>query len=143
MVVKKNVLLALGMVAAAVLFSSLGAWGAHAAAPVPDEITPTIVHGPSTGGFNGDVRHLPQGNRKIANDDAQPNGRAPDDVLHGRPVTDTVVQSGAGTGGASAPTSGAGFVGLDHTNWGAGWPPDPNVDVGPNDIVETVNTSIG
>ena len=35
------------------------------------------------------------------------------------------------------------FEGLDRFNWGAGSPPDPNGDVGPNDYIETVNTSIG
>lgn len=35
------------------------------------------------------------------------------------------------------------FAGLDLTNWGAGWPPDTNGDVGPNHYIQTVNTSIG
>jgi IPT/TIG domain-containing protein len=138
----KNVLLALGLLVAAATFGSFGAWGAANDAPGADVITPTVMHGPSTGSFGGDLRHLPQGNAPIR-DDAQPNGKAPDDALHGQPVTDTVVQSGTGTVVASAPSSGSSFQGLDHTNWGAGWPPDPNSDVGPNDIVETVNTSIG
>jgi len=140
--VKKKVLLGLGLLAAAAIFGSIGAWAARADSPVADTITPTVLHGPSVGGFNGDVRHLPQGNKKIGDDDAQPNGKAPDDEFHGRPVGDSVVQPG-GTGGPSAPSGGPSFQGLDHTNWGAGWPPDPNADVGPNHIVETVNTSIG
>jgi hypothetical protein len=137
----KNVLLALGLLLAAATFGSFGAFGAANDAPSADVITPTVMHGPSVGSFGGDIRHLPQGNKKIGNDDAQPNGKAPDDALHGQPVTDTVVQSGGVA--PSAPSSGSSFQGLDHTNWGAGWPPDPNSDVGPNDIVETVNTSIG
>ena len=35
------------------------------------------------------------------------------------------------------------FEGLDRFNWGAGSPPDTNGDVGPNNYIETVNTSIG
>jgi hypothetical protein len=43
--------------------------------------------------------------------------------------------------GAPAPDSS--FDGLDFANWGAGHPPDPNGDVGPNYYIQTVNTSIG
>ena len=35
------------------------------------------------------------------------------------------------------------FQGLDRFNWGAGSPPDTNGDVGPNEFIQTVNTSIG
>ena len=35
------------------------------------------------------------------------------------------------------------FEGLDRFNWGAGSPPDTNGDVGPNDYIQTVNSSIG
>jgi hypothetical protein len=35
------------------------------------------------------------------------------------------------------------FEGLDRFNFGAGSPPDTNGDVGPNDYIQTVNTSIG
>ena len=35
------------------------------------------------------------------------------------------------------------FEGLDRFNWGAGSPPDTNGDVGPNDYIQTVNTSVG
>ncbi|HXH98514.1 MAG TPA: hypothetical protein VNH40_14995, partial [Gaiellaceae bacterium] len=35
------------------------------------------------------------------------------------------------------------FDGLDFVNWGAGWPPDTNGDVGPDYYIETVNTSMG
>jgi hypothetical protein len=34
------------------------------------------------------------------------------------------------------------FKGMDFQNWGAGWPSDPNGDVGPNHYIQTVNTSI-
>lgn len=35
------------------------------------------------------------------------------------------------------------FEGLDRFSWGAGSPPDTNGDAGPNDYIQTVNTSIG
>ncbi len=35
------------------------------------------------------------------------------------------------------------FAGLDLANWGAGWPPDTQGDVGPNHYIQAVNTSIG
>ena len=62
-------------------------------------------------------------------------------------VSDPVVQSGGGTGAMPSPSKN--FAGLSLNGsctggfCGAGWPPDPNADVGPNNIVETVNTSIG
>ena len=41
------------------------------------------------------------------------------------------------------PAPSTSFRGLDFSNWGAGWPPDPVGDVGPNHFIEAVNTSIG
>ncbi|MBI4787608.1 MAG: hypothetical protein HY782_11240 [Chloroflexi bacterium] len=35
------------------------------------------------------------------------------------------------------------FEGLSRIAWGAGWPPDPNGDVGPNHYVQAVNISLG
>src|SRR6266581_9761109 len=35
------------------------------------------------------------------------------------------------------------FVGLDHLNWGDGYPPDPVGDVGPTYFIQAVNTSLG
>ena len=43
----------------------------------------------------------------------------------------------------AAPTPLNVFDGLDRFNWGAGSPPDTNGDVGPNNYIQTVNTSIG
>ena len=45
--------------------------------------------------------------------------------------------------GAPAPAPNITFNGLDFANWGAGFPPDPNGDVGPNYYIQTINTSIG
>ena len=56
-------------------------------------------------------------------------------------VDDPVAQKSLGTGEMPAPLSS--FAGLDHQNWGAGWPPDTNGDVGPVYYIQTVNTSIG
>jgi hypothetical protein len=44
---------------------------------------------------------------------------------------------------APAPAPNVTFDGLDFATWGAGHPPDPNGDVGPNYYIETVNTAIG
>src|SRR5690348_12729376 len=47
--------------------------------------------------------------------------------------------------GPSTPAPGpiSTFKGLSNSEWGAGWPPDTVGDVGPNDYVQAVNTSIG
>ncbi|MEA2163467.1 MAG: hypothetical protein QOK37_1594 [Thermoanaerobaculia bacterium] len=44
---------------------------------------------------------------------------------------------------APAPPPIAVYEGLDRFNWGAGSPPDTNGDVGPNNYIQTVNSSIG
>ena len=44
---------------------------------------------------------------------------------------------------APAPAPIANFVGLDLTNFGSGYPPDTNGDVGPNYFIQSVNSSIG
>jgi hypothetical protein len=44
---------------------------------------------------------------------------------------------------APAPPPIAVYEGLDRFNWGAGSPPDTNGDVGPNNYIQTVNTSVG
>jgi hypothetical protein len=44
---------------------------------------------------------------------------------------------------APAPPPIAVYEGLDRFNWGAGSPPDTNGDAGPNNYIQTVNTSIG
>ncbi len=52
-----------------------------------------------------------------------------------------MLQSGGIT--ALAPAPSVSFAGLDKANWGDGWPPDTNGDVGPLEYIQTVNTSIG
>lgn len=138
---KKKVLLALGALSAIVI-AATGGLAAHAADPGVVEIKPDVVHVAGVGHFAGDVRKIPRGNKVVGDEDARPMPKEPDDAPPGRTASDPVLQ-GSGTT-SSAPTSGGtNFQGLDHSGWGAGWPPDPNSDVGPNHIVETVNTSIG
>jgi hypothetical protein len=55
-------------------------------------------------------------------------------------LTDPVAQTWAGT--ENMPTASLNIKGMDLQHAGAGWPPDPNGDVGPNHYIQTVNTSI-
>src|SRR5262249_60071074 len=74
-------------------------------------------------------------------DGAGPGATAPE----GRPrggVRSARVLQGAGPA-SGAPTTGGNFAGLSFNSNGAGWPPDPNGDVGPKYYVQTVNTSVG
>jgi hypothetical protein len=91
------------------------------------------------GHFRGDVRHIPQGN--LIRSEARPEPKSPSDVLPGAPQADSALQTAPATSTATAGASS--FAGLDFANFGAGWPPDPNGDVGPNNYVQTVNTSVG
>ena len=56
---------------------------------------------------------------------------------------DPVVQDFFTRGLIKMPSPLISFKGLDHDNWGAGWPPDTNGDVGPTYYIQTVNTSFG
>jgi len=87
-----------------------------------------------------DIRDLPQigpKDKKPAREmgtppNAGPNGNGIDAVTQG------VVASSA-----PAPAPDKTFAGLDFINWGAGWPPDTDGDVGPTYYIQAVNTSIG
>lgn len=95
--------------------------------------------------FNGDLRDLPQ----LADDDPRgpiplrytpgnaPKGSAPQ--LAG--WVDPVLQDRDGAGQMPDPIEN--YAGLDSANFGAGWPPDTNGDVGPDHYIQLVNTSIG
>src|SRR6266436_6495687 len=89
--------------------------------------------------FHGDVRQLPQVKEKIKK--AKPEPKEPSAELPATVQPDSALQQFAPA--APAPTPSASFAGLDFANWGDGWPPDTNGDVGPNHYIETVNTSIG
>ena len=90
--------------------------------------------------FDGDVRNLPQ---------KQPTGK--NRVIPLRQLPNAISPSASFSDAArqtqrtpvSMPSPNQNFKGLDLTNWGAGWPPDTNGDVGPNHYIQTVNTSIG
>ncbi|MFL5952559.1 MAG: IPT/TIG domain-containing protein [Gaiellaceae bacterium] len=116
--------------------------GGSAAPAAPPQVagTPQALDPPGFGHFRGDVRHIPRGN--LVRSEARPEPKAPSDVLPGPTATDPALQTApaASTATAGSPTS---FVGLDQASYGAGWPPDPNGDVGPTAYVQTVNTSIG
>jgi hypothetical protein len=91
------------------------------------------------GHFRGDVRHIPRGN--LVRSEARPEPKSPNDVLPGKSSPDAALQTAPAA--VTASTGASSFVGLDQASWGAGWPPDPNGDVGPNNYVQTVNTSVG
>lgn len=135
-----------GLVVAAAVFTliAVGVVGGAAAGTVAADAPGAsaraqVVKPAGFGHFDGTVRHIPRGN--LVQSEERPEPRSPADVLPGQPVQDPALQSTAVA--TSVPSSGASWLGLDHTNWGAGWPPDPNGDVGPNNYVQTVNTSIG
>jgi hypothetical protein len=127
------------LIAAVALVGGSAAPPASAADPSALSPTPVVVHPSGFGHFKGDVRHIPHGN--VVPSEARPEPKSPNDVLPSQTTGDTALQTAPATVTASSTPSS--FVGLDHTNWGAGWPPDPNGDVGPNNYVQTVNTSIG
>lgn len=127
-----------GVIVAAVI--AAGGGGAATAADQPLQLKPEVLKAHGFGSFHGSVKHIPQGN--LIRSEERPEPKAPDDKLPGGAVSDPALQ-GTATGAATVSGTSSSFVGLDHTNWGAGWPPDPNGDVGPNHYVQTVNTSVG
>jgi hypothetical protein len=95
--------------------------------------------------FNGDLRNLSR-RKPVPRERNEPEEPEPHPVF--APGTAETAPSGPSTpaiGGPSAPAPPplSVFEGLDRFNWGAGSPPDTNGDVGPNDYIQTVNTSIG
>ncbi len=118
----------------------------------PFSAPPLVAQGPEIQGpfsdpparaisFDGDVRRL-QPTRPSPNTERprplRPNVAPP---LPNSPFKDPVAQTTSAPLVMPAPSSS--FKGLDYTNWGDGWPPDTNGDVGPNHYIQTVNTSIG
>src|SRR5436190_3436661 len=88
--------------------------------------------------FNGDLRKIPPG--KAEKGEARPEPQVPNEAP-GAAQGDSSLQTAAASAPAPSPT--VSFDGLDYQGWGAGFPPDTNGDVGPNDYIETVNTSVG
>ncbi|MFZ0545240.1 MAG: hypothetical protein WAM60_07370 [Candidatus Promineifilaceae bacterium] len=94
--------------------------------------------------FDGDVRDLPQIGPEekslgvefeFEGSDAEEGETDPDYVDPVRQVSNTSPNM--------IPGPDQNFGGLDLNNWGAGWPPDTQGDVGPNHFIQAVNTSIG
>jgi IPT/TIG domain len=136
----KLVVSALLVVAAAVAVALAGGGTSTTANAADPPVRPQVVHPAGFGHFRGDVRHIPQGN--IVRGEGRPEPRNPSDTLPSQTnQSDPALQTQLATGTAAATTNN--FTGLDFSHWGAGWPPDPNGDVGPNHYVQTVNTSIG
>ena len=90
--------------------------------------------------FHGDLRKLPK--IKITRKEERPEPQEPEDEPMAQVgLLDAIIQRSAPAAPAPAPSSS--FMGLDFQNWGNGWPPDTNGDVGPNHFIQSVNTSIG
>jgi len=99
-------------------------------------ITPTVIDTLSLpvqrqiiGPFDGDVRMIKHQLPKHSRDKTMPEIEAEFTLPVGQTVEMDRVQVGAGTG----------FEGISQTEWS---PPDPTLAVGPNHIVETVNSAI-
>jgi hypothetical protein len=89
--------------------------------------------------FRGDVRNLPQVTHGKARRFERPHG--PSGGFQKGAPAGAPPPTEAPAVAIPGPTSS--FKGLDFNNWGAGWPPDPVGDVGPNHFIQAVNTSIG
>ncbi len=89
--------------------------------------------------FDGDVRNLPQIGpaEKTLSVEFEHAGIGGSDPNFVDPVAQDTAPAFA------IPGASANFAGLDLNNWGAGWPPDTQADVGPNHVIQAVNTSIG
>ncbi len=102
--------------------------------------------------FRGDLRNLPRTRppqrerRELEPPENNPRLYVPPGGLPPQSQTPETQPSSTGnppTANPPAPPPTNVFEGLDRFNWGAGSPPDTNGDVGPNDYIQTVNTSIG
>jgi IPT/TIG domain len=127
------------LIAAVALVGGSATPPASAADPSALSPTPISMSPAGYGHFRGDVRHIPRGN--LVRSEGRPEPMSPNDVLPSQTSGDTALQTAPATAAASSTPSS--FPGLQFSEFGAGWPPDPNGDVGPNHYVQTVNTSIG
>jgi hypothetical protein len=135
----KTLTLMLGIAAAAVLLPAASA--APSASPTAATVSPQPLVGPRVRptNFHGDVRRIPHGN--IVPREEGPEPKSPNIAPPAAPFIDSALQTSQPLAPAPAPSNS--FAGLDFAGWGAGWPPDPNGDVGPNYYVQSVNTSVG
>lgn len=119
--------------------------GAAVDEPARGVLGPYLRTGAGPAVFNGDLRDLPQLPAVEAPQPSplryipgqEPKGGAPQTANW----SDPVAQQSFGAGQMPAPIRN--FAGLDLANWGSGWPPDTNGDIGPNHYIQSVNTSIG
>ena len=123
----------------AVVAAGAGGSATSAAAAGASVVTPAATHRVAPTHFGGDLRRIPRGN--VIQREEKPEPQSPNDAPAGAQQGDPAVQGTAPAGAAPAPT--ASFAGLDFANFGAGWPPDPNGDVGPTYYAQVVNTSVG
>jgi hypothetical protein len=88
--------------------------------------------------FDDDVRRLPT-SLPTQHDDLRNRGEEPrlPSVSFGDQSAQVLAPA------VAAPPVSSSFPGLDFQNYGAGWPPDTNGDVGPTYYIQTVNTSVG
>src|SRR5438034_8860836 len=120
--------------------------------PVPDDLQKVINRKPieaklqkASRSFDGDLRDLPY---EKSVEQFRVEHEDPDTIPRfiGKPVDGgNKIESAAPivVPAVAAPTPLNVFEGLDRFNFGAGSPPDTNGDVGPNNYIQTVNTSIG
>ena len=95
--------------------------------------------------FDGDLRNVTYRQpAKRFRPEREPPDHVPQ-ILPGptTPATPAPKQPDVETPAAPAPTPTISFDGLDFANFGAGYPPDTNGDVGPTHYIQTINTSIG
>ena len=120
-----------------------GASVAATAKHTPGEIQAVALPGVSPKHFKGDVR-------KAKNVPPKKRGNFEPSLPASKKSPSGPVQAGpSAPAGPNMPSAAQNFAGLafagtcSGTLCGAGWPPDPVGDVGPNHYVEAVNTSIG
>src|SRR2546428_418996 len=131
----------------AVTFVALALAGATPSAQTtpPAGSRPTVVRLERGRPFRGDLRQLPDSLPIQRETRPRPERDEPFLPTTGG-QTDRVAQTIAPALPAPSPGTGSGagnVAGLDFANWGDGWPPDTNGDVGPTYYIQTVNTSIG
>jgi hypothetical protein len=96
----------------------------------------------AAGSFTGDLRNLPQipvRKRERPERDEPVRELVP---LPGAAAREGAAVTAAPAPSAPAPAPSVSFDGMDYTTWGQGHPPDTNGDVGPNHVIESVNTSV-